>query len=127
MSLETPSRMERLKVAATDFVALAENGTELGIVSYSDDAEAASGHASVPVTALGTNRAAWNNAINGLAPGGWTNIGDGLQKAMDMIAAAGGVTANTFIVLMTDGINNRPAPQAVADADLQAKIDDLSD
>lgn len=71
------------------------------------------------------NRANWNNAVNNLSTGGWTNIGDGLQKAKDMIVAAGGVTANTYIVLMTDGLNNRPSPQATADADLQTKIDDL--
>jgi hypothetical protein len=125
MSLESPSRMQRLKVAALDFVALAESGTELGIVSYSDDAEPASGRANVPIVALGANRSNWNNAINGLAPTAWTNIGDGLQKAKDMIDAAGGVTANTFIVLMTDGLNNRPSPQATADAHLQARIADL--
>lgn len=125
MSLESPTRMRRLKVAAGDFVATAENNTELGIVSYSTDASAASGHASVAIAALGNNRANWNNAVNGLNPNGWTNIGDGLQKAKDMIVAAGGVTANTYVVLMTDGLNNRPSPQAVADADLQAKIADL--
>ena len=125
MSLESPSRMERLQVAAKDFVALAEDGTELGIVSYSDDAETSSGHVNVAIAALGTNRSTWNNALDGLAHYGWTNIGAGLQKAMDMISDAGGVTANTCIVLMSDGVNNRPAPQASADADLQAKIDDL--
>ena len=79
----------------------------------------------VAVAALGNNRATWNTAISGLGTSGWTNIGDGLQKAKDMIVAAGGVTANTYIVLMTDGLNNRPSPQASADADLQAKINDL--
>lgn len=108
MSAESPSRMERLKVAAKDFVTLAENGTELGIVSFSDDAEPANGHASVSIAALGAVRTAWHNAIDALSPGEWTNIGDGLDKARAMIMAAGGVTANTFIVLMTDGINNRP-------------------
>jgi len=125
MTAESPSRMARLKVAANDFVATAENGTEVGIVSYSDDANPASGHADIDINPLGNNRANWVNAINNLSPGGWTNIGDGLQKAKDMIVAAGGVTANTYIVLMTDGLNNRPSPQATADADLQAKIDDL--
>ncbi len=125
MNNELPSRMQRLQVAAGDFIATAENGTELGIVSYSDDADPANGHADVAVAALGNNRATWNNAVNNLSPGGWTNIGDGLQKAKDMIVAAGGVTANTYVVLMTDGLNNRPSPQATADADLQAKIDDL--
>ena len=125
MTAESPSRMERLKVAAGDFIATAENNTEVGIVSYSDDANTANGHAGVAIAALGNNRNNWNNAINNLSPNGWTNIGDGLQKAKDMIVAAGGVTANTYIVLMTDGLNNRPVPQATADADLQAKINDL--
>ena len=125
MSLESPTRMARLQVAAGDFLAAAVNGTELGIVSYSDNALPASGHAGVAIAALGNNRASWNTAISGLSTGGWTNIGDGLQKAKDMIVAAGGVTANTYIVLMTENLNNRPEPQATADADLQAKINDL--
>jgi hypothetical protein len=114
MSLESPSRMERLKVAAYDFVTLAENGTELGIVSFSTDADPASGHANVAVAALGALRAVWIDAIDDLTPGGWTNIGDGLQRARNMIMTAGGVTANTFIVLMTDGVNNRPWPDPAA-------------
>lgn len=125
MTLESPSRMERLNVAAKDFIALAENGTEVGIVSYSNDAEASSGRANVPISALGADRSAWNDAIDDLSPGNYTNIGAGLQKARDMIAGAGGVTGNTYVVLMTDGLNNRPEPQATADATLQAAIDDL--
>lgn len=125
MDLETPSRMERLKVAANDFVTLAESGTELGIVSYSDDAAVASGRVSVGIDALGADRSDWTDAIDGLSPDAWTNIGDGLYAARQMIQDAGGVTANTFIVLMTDGLNNRPSPQATADAHLQDAIDDL--
>lgn len=122
MDAETPSRIERLKVAAKNFVSLAEDGTELGIVSYATDADVASGRTEVAIAALGANRAAWNNAIDGLGPSTRTNIGAGLQKARDLITAAGGVTANTYIVLMTDGLNNEPAPQANADADLNAKV-----
>ena len=125
MSLESPSRIARLKVAASDFIATAENGTELGLQSFASDAETASGRARVAIAALGNNRAAWTNPVNGLAPSTRTNIGAGLQKAKDMITAAGGVTANTYIVLMTDGLNNEPAPDATAAADLQAKINDL--
>ncbi|MBU1172823.1 MAG: VWA domain-containing protein [Proteobacteria bacterium] len=125
MGLESPSRMARLKVAAKDFVALAEDNTELGIVSYSDDAEATSGRANIPIDSLSHNRAACNTAVDNLTPTNWTNIGDGLQKALAMITTAGGVTANTFIVLMTDGLNNRPSPQATADAHLQTAIGDL--
>lgn len=125
MDNESPTRMQRLQVAASDFIATAENGTEVGIVSYSTDAEPGSGHASVTVSPLGADRSAWNNAITNLSSNGWTNIGDGLRKAEDLIVDAGGVTANTYIVLMTDGLNNRPSPQATADADLQAAVDDL--
>ena len=111
MSSESPSRMERLKVAASDFISLAENGTELGIVSFSTDAEAASGHANVAIAPLNAaHRTTCTTAISGLTPGGWTGIGLGLAKARQMIITAGGVTANTYIVLMTDGINNRPLP-----------------
>ena len=53
MSLESPSRMERLKVAAGDFISTAENGIELGLVSYATDAEVGSGRANVPIAALG--------------------------------------------------------------------------
>jgi len=127
MDAESPTRMERLKVAAKDFIALAETGTEVGIVSYSDDAEAASGRANVAIAALGSDRSTWNNAIDDLAPDNFTNIGAGLQKARDMVAGAGGVTGNTYVILMTDGLNNRPQPQATADAELQEAIDDLLD
>lgn len=125
MRKESPARMERLRVAAKDFIALAANGTEVGIVSYSDDAETGSGHTGLAINALTANRTTWNTAIDNLTPGGWTNIGDGLQKALDMINAAGGATANTAVLLMSDGINNRPSPQATADTDLQSKIAEL--
>lgn len=125
MDAESPTRLERLKVAASDFIATAENDTEVGIVSYSTNAESGGGHASVPITALGNDRSNWTDAIDDLDHDGWTNIGDGLQKAKDMIVNAGGVTANTYVVLMTDGLNNRPEPQATADADLDTKVADL--
>lgn len=125
MNQESPTRMERLQVAANDFIGLAENGTELGIVSFSSDADPASGHANVPISALGTSRTTWTNAVSRLSSGGLTNIGDALGEAWDLIDAAGGVTANTYIVLMTDGVNNQPTPQSAADADLQDQIDFL--
>ena len=125
MDLESPKRIARLQVAAKDFIALADDDAEVGIVSYSDDAETASGRVNVAIDTLSNNRVACNNAIDGLSTDARTNIGDGLEKAKDMIVAAGGVTANTFVVLMTDGRNNEPKPQATADADLTAKIADL--
>lgn len=122
MGLESPQRIERLKVAADDFVALAENGTEVGIVSYASDANTASGRVQLPIGALGADRTAWSNAINGLSPSTRTNIGAGLQTARSLVTAAGGVTANTYVVLMTDGLNNEPGPQSNADAALNAEV-----
>ena len=125
MGLESPSRMERLKVAANDFVALAESGAELGVVSYASDANPASGRKRVSITAIGANRTAFSNAIDSMSPSTRTNIGSGLQVAHDLINTAGGVTGNTFVVLMTDGLNNEPGSAANAAAELQAKINDL--
>ncbi|MDD2462634.1 MAG: VWA domain-containing protein [Desulfobulbus sp.] len=122
MNSESPKRIERLKVAAKNFISLAESGTEVGIVSYATNAAVASGRTEIAIAPLGANRTTWNNAIDGLTPSTRTNIGAGLQKARDLIVAAGGVTANTYIVLMSDGLNNEPAPQANADTDLDAKI-----
>ncbi len=124
MDAETPSRIARLKTAALDFVTLAEDGVELGVVSFNTNATD-----EVPIGALGPVRAAYTTAINDLCTGpgdcvGWTNIGDGLRHAADMIDAAGGVTINTSIVLMTDGINNRPLPDP--DGDLTGTLADLN-
>jgi hypothetical protein len=127
MDLESPTRMERLQVAAKDFVTLTETGTELGIVSYSDDAETTSGRVNVAVAAVGATRTVWTDAVDDLVPSNRTNISAGLKKAKDMITTAGGVTANTFVVLMTDGLNNEPSPQATADAELEATVQDLLD
>lgn len=122
MILETPDRIERLRVAALDFVDLAENGMELGLVSFGSGTDGVATD-EVAIAALGADRSDYVNAINALTPSGMTNIGDGLQHARDMIMAAGGVTADTYIVLMTDGLNNRPLGTAAAD--LQSKIDTL--
>ncbi|MGH2651853.1 MAG: vWA domain-containing protein, partial [Actinomycetota bacterium] len=118
MIAETPDRIDRLKTAALDFVNLAENGVELGLVSFSTVATDEE-----PIAALGADRSDYTDAINALVASGRTNIGDGLQHAKDMIAAAGGVTGNTAIILMTDGVNNEPLPDPATD--LQSKIDML--
>lgn len=125
MHNESPSRMQRLKVAAHDFIATAEDGTEVGIVSYASDVSTASGRKIVPIDALGNDRSEWTDAVASLTPSTRTNIGAALQKAQELITDAGGVTANTYIVLMTDGRNNEPTPQASADADLQTALDEL--
>ncbi len=116
MSLDTPTRLAQLQTAALDVVDMAENGVELGIVSFAGTASD-----DKTVTALGANRNAWTTPVNNLTATGATNVGDGLQHAYDMIIAAGGVTGSTGVILMTDGVNNRPSGMAATD--LQNKID----
>lgn len=125
MDLETPKRIERLKVAANDFISMASDDVEVGIVSYASDAEIASGRVIEAIDDLGTNRGALTAAISGLSPSTRTNIGDGLEKAKDLIIDAGGVTGNTFVVLMTDGKNNEPRPLESAEAHLNTKVAEL--
>lgn len=117
MALETPTRMERLITAAKDFVTLAPAGTELGIVSFATDfvAEKTMG-------ALGADRSDWIDFIDALTPTTRTNIGAGLDRARTQISGAGGVTGSTFVVLMTDGLNNEPAPPATAQAALDTAV-----
>lgn len=117
MSLEAPTRMERLKTAAKDFVTLAPAGTELGIVSFATTVVSEQAMA-----ALGADRSAWINFIDALTPTTRTNIGAGLERARTQISNAGGVTGTTFVVLMTDGLNNEPAPAANAQATLDGAV-----
>jgi len=105
MNAEAPSRMERLRTAANDFIALAENGTELGIVAFATNVTD-----EVAIDPLVANRNPWTSVVNGLTPTTRTNIGGGLARAHELIDDAGGATGNTFVVLMTDGLNNEPAP-----------------
>lgn len=127
MSLDAPSRIERLKTGANDFIALAENGTELGLVSFATDAQSASGRSRIGIAPLAADRSALISEVDSLGPATRTNIGAGLQAARDLIDDAGGVTGNTFIVLMTDGLNNEPGSEADAEVDLQSKIEELRD
>jgi hypothetical protein len=116
MSSDSPTRLARLQTAALDVIGIAENGVQLGLVTFADSASD-----NVGIAALGANRSAYTNAVGGLVASGATNIGDGLQHGRDQIIGAGGVTPSTAVLLMTDGRNNRPA--ANPQADLQQKVD----
>lgn len=126
MALESPSRVARLKVAAGDFLTLADADAEVGLVSFASDAATSSGRKVEAIGPLSTRRPALTTATNNLAPSTRTNIGAGLAAAKGLIDAAGGVTGSTYVVLMTDGLNNEPQPQSVADSELQSQLDVLS-
>lgn len=109
-SMNSEGRLTWLRLAALNVVETAENGEELGIVSYSNGASV-----DVDLAPLGWDRSEYISAIDGLTASGNTNIGAGLQAAYDAIVGSGSITGQTGLILMTDGINNRPAGNAAAD------------
>lgn len=120
MILDSPNRIERLKVAANDFIALAPSESEVGIVTYATDVTEER-----VIDSLGSDRSSWNSVIDNMSPDGNTNISAGLLQAKQLISDAGGVTGNTFVVLMTDGLNNEPAPATSANDALEDALSQL--
>jgi Ca-activated chloride channel family protein len=123
-----PNRMEATKDAVRDFVQKQPGGVKVGIVSFSDF-----GALVAPPT---RERKPVLDAINRLRPQRGTNIGGGLQAALDAIyegvdgtplptsgpnaapTPVPGTTSNTpaaSIVLLSDGQSNTgPQPEVVA-------------
>src|SRR3970282_1228364 len=65
------------------------------------------------------------NAISGIDQAtGFTCIGCGLNEAREALTNAPRPGASPFIIVVTDGANNRPGTQAQADAHLAAAIAD---
>lgn len=72
---------------------------KVGLVSYADTATLNSG--------LTSSFSTVKTAINGLVANGYTNIGDGVWKAQQELAANGRATAVPVIVVLSDGVANR--------------------
>jgi Ca-activated chloride channel family protein len=108
-----PNRMRAAQEAARAFVEALPDGAQIGLVSFS---EAASVRA-----APSRDREAILRAIDGLAPGGGTAIGEGLHLALDELdrlpADESGQVPST-VVLLSDGESSpgRPATSAAARA-----------
>jgi uncharacterized protein YegL len=85
----------------------------IGIASYSSMPSV-----DYPISPMtGTNKSAAKAAINALSAGGATNIGGGLQTALDMILGEGDPVSNEVIVLLSDGLHNTgTAPASVLPA-----------
>ncbi len=134
---EIPTRIERGVNAVEDFVDLLSNGVEFGLVSFSDAQFGnPSGFDSTKdfpselglraITETGDRVEAQEQARNLLERAeGRTNIGAGLRQAQDIMLEAGGqITANSKIILLTDGLNNEPLPDP--QGDLASAIAELS-
>jgi von Willebrand factor type A domain-containing protein len=130
MEAESPRRIDVAVTATKDFIDLLSAGTEFGLASFAsadggnpggvDSTKDFPPEAGLRALNAAADRTAGKTAADGLASraGGFTRIGAGLQQARSMLLEAGGaVTLNTSVLLLTDGINNRPEGSAQADLD----------
>lgn len=102
------TRMDVLKYAAPIFVNLLDDDDAIGVVSFNEDAQNATGSIDpAGVAPFGTGRANATNAIGGLTPGGWTSIGDGVALAHSRLGPLTGYDTKSTVVL-TDGHENQP-------------------
>ncbi|MEZ4864461.1 MAG: VWA domain-containing protein [Caldilineaceae bacterium] len=107
----TGAKLATAKQGAQNFIDLASGNNSstaapvvdnVGIASYSDNPSI-----DYPISPMtGTNKSAAKAAINALGAGGSTNIGGGLQTALDMILGEGDPVSNEVIVLLSDGLHN---------------------
>jgi hypothetical protein len=140
MALENPSRIDVAVNVARDCIDFLSPGTEFGLVSFSDaefglpagvaatkDFPEAAGLRSIEDT---SDRGDAKLAIQGLLGRvfGNTHIGAGLLRALGIFSEVPPekVTANSWVFLLTDGINNQPAenPQGVLNASLRELAND---
>jgi hypothetical protein len=106
-------KFDQLKVGANFWVDYVNTGEELGVVSYASSETVDAGRSAVPGGVLGqTNwRTGLHTAVDGLAAGGNTAIGDALRAGLNEIVA-GGRASSQVIVLFTDGLQNSGAETA---------------
>jgi Mg-chelatase subunit ChlD len=103
-SMWAEDKIGTLRTAVDEFCSTLESFSggrdRLGLVIYSDGAE---------VSQSLTTGAGWVSAICAArSPGGATNIGDGLRLALDQLQYHGRPSSTKMVLLLTDGLANRP-------------------
>jgi Mg-chelatase subunit ChlD len=102
-SMNSHSKVDQLKSAVSMFLAeLQEYSTQdrVGFIRYSTDATKESG--------LTYDLTKINNDIQACTATGWTDIGDGMQLGLDELKKNARDNASKIMILMTDGLANRP-------------------
>ena len=112
-SLLGRTKMQEARDAASLFVRLVRRGVghRLGLASFSTSATRPADSTLGPADAAKVTELVGPSPysagrIGGLAPGGMTSIGDGLQVAIESLTPAG--TNQRAVLLMTDGLQNTP-------------------
>lgn len=100
------TRMALLHEAAARCVELTRDGSGAGLVSFDHDAYP--GIALQPFSAATSHRADVVAAVNALAPGGATSIGDGVELARATLTAGAAAFDGHALVVLTDGLENQP-------------------
>jgi hypothetical protein len=111
------SKMEALQSAADVFLdqVAFEGLHRVGMVQFnaanSDLVDSVGNPVGDTLTAINTgNVGLFQDAVDEMSPGGWTNIVGGLDAANSMLALDPSPSTRQVVVLFTDGRHNRPLP-----------------
>jgi Mg-chelatase subunit ChlD len=105
-SMGASGKMDAAKAAARLFVDSWQTGDQIGVVTFNETPAL-----SMPLTAWSdTSRQNAFNAINALAAGGGTNIGDTLRLGWDQLKAHGSSAHDWSLVLLSDGDERDSTP-----------------
>jgi hypothetical protein len=117
-SMLAQNRLTFAKRGAGTFLRFLRTGDSVGVASF--DCSTALNFPLTTITGGGTTAAA-SGVINALAAGGSTNIGGGLQTALNAITAQPNRSCNEIIVLLSDGDHNCGVHPAAVVPALQAE------
>jgi hypothetical protein len=120
------TKIEEARDAAALFVSLVRTGQgdAVGLVSFATSASSPVDFSLAPVTAasksalIGPSAPFTGGVVGGLAPGGVTSIGSGLQSAQNQFPLPGPAVNRPTILLLTDGLQNTPPMIANVEAGL---------
>jgi uncharacterized protein (TIGR03437 family) len=108
-SMDIESRLGFAKSGANQFINFLRTNDSVGVVSFSSSSSL--NFPLTKITGVGTKTAA-KGTINALVADGTTNIGGGLQTAIDQFTAQTDRSCAEIIVLLTDGDHNTGTPPA---------------
>ena len=100
------TRMQLLHEAASRCIELIRDGSGAGVVSFDHNA-----YPGQPLSAFdpgNTHRADVLSIVTGLAPGGATSIGDGVELARTTLNAGAAPFDGQALIVLTDGLENQP-------------------
>jgi murein tripeptide amidase MpaA len=109
------TRVEVLREAAGVFLEVLQPANGVGLVQFDHDAQVVLPVVEAGPEVFGPGRAAAQAAVAAHTPNpaGATSIGDGIEAAMTVLAAAPGALDHHALVVLTDGQEN--APKLIAD------------